>query len=317
MLSSSIIALFALSFVSVSAMNLLIDENRLKDAHSEINSLLAEEFETDDSKVDIEAAKEFLRNPDASSELVSASKLFAIMETLAGTTNRCSPQAVDLLRKNDLALFQRACKKSSKGECKTRVGNVLNHYADISAKQCPSFFADLFRQKVENYDPKKYEQVKDLTDSIISNQIIKNNRVEFGETKNWPLLAQQLDILRHPKTNDQWFYNFLCNRVEKADKNLAKYLVRMNNGGIGLKCLNEEKFKEIFEQYGIKPCKDYVETFGPEVFEPSIFLSKFHHDELADEEQYHENEVRYKLCKNLINNQGALLDRCMEEATLE
>lgn len=72
--------------------------------------------------------------------------------------------------------------------------------------------------------------------------------------------------------------------------------------------MDKAKLTEIVEGYGMKPCRDFVSTLGPDVFEPEVYLyiGSFNHLKLEDEEFYG-NWIRYNVCKIYLENEDKLL----------
>lgn len=298
-----------------------LDGHKLKDSFKEIDAQLIREVSSNDVRSNFKVAKDLLEHSSGSTDdIYSAYQLFVALMELDGQ-DRCDSTAISIIRQNELASCQTTADDSKildKSQCLGRVGKILLDIAEKSTRKCPKIYADLMRQKLNQFNPDLFIIVEDLTEHSIYIYMKRlNNEDGSNEANNLVELALNTDsIMQRTLENGIWFYCDLQATIKTyVDRSLAEYLKPIEDERTGKFSLNEEMFKELFEKHGMKPCRDYVEFFGEDVFEPATYLAKFQLiDSREIDEQYYKNWIRYNMCKGFTRNKQKLLVESMEEA---
>lgn len=96
----------------------------------------------------------------------------------------------------------------------------------------------------------------------------------------------------------------------------AKFLEPMDHNGSGIGIMKKDEFKEIYDEYALIPCQDFVESFGDLVEWLTItYLATINNDIILDDElqNFYINMIFYNVCKIWIKNYQLLLGGGIEE----
>lgn len=323
-----LISLLALSSINVIATEIDvsgINGEELKDAYSELNIRLVKDVPSADIEATMNAAKDFLsKNGDekkassigeniesGSPKLNEANKLFVALSQL-NDKNRCDAKAINVLKQNDQASGGRSHSILAKGECRKRVETVLLDYAAKAKKVCPRVHSYLMSEKLSTFNKRQFLYIHHLTDSTITSCL-----ADFKQA-NLPRKEGIIKLAFHKMLNrlTQDFYYHLWEVLDKFAPDQKEYLKPIDDESTGLKKLDEAKIKELFNEYGMEPCKAYVAAFGPDLYEPEIYLSTFGHEPLRGDEDFYLNWTRYNMCKVYIQNEAKLWQDVMFNADI-
>lgn len=318
------LSVLALAGINTSATNSIdvsrIDGASIKDAYKEMNIQLVRDVPPCDIEATMSKVKELLAK-EANGRAISsffkfltgqakvsqAYKLFGALSKLT-EGHRCDANAINILKQNDLASEGRAHANLSSGECRKRVENVLLHYVKLSIEECPQVHADLMRQNLANFDSRQWKYVRRLTEDEFSShwEDLMRHNVE----KRDALVQLALDTERFMFTElvqGTNLYHHLDTMLTQFDSEQKQFLKPVVDEATGLTKINESKIEELFQEYAMKPCRNYVKTFGPNIFEPEIYLASFKHEPLRGDEGFYSNWVRYNICKFYIAFERKLL----------
>lgn len=305
-----------------------INGEEIRSAYDEMNVKLVEEVPACDIQGTLDNVKAHLAEYSNTGISISISRLitgqsklhqaYVLFGALSQLTDghRCDANAINILRQNDLASGERAHSIPDKGECRKRVETVLLHYVNRSIRECPQKNADTMRQKLEHFDSDQFIQVDLLTKGVISNQVrILKNQISDRFTALVKLALKTEEIMRLALIHGFMFYSRLDSVIGRFAPEQKLYLRPINNEASGLAEVDKDKIKELFEEYAMKPCRNYVTILGPDVFEPEIYLSSFKHKPLKGDQEFYLNWIRYNTCKVYLDQETILLDAIIRSAS--
>lgn len=300
-------------------------------AYDEMNSQLVRAVPECDIDKTLKAAKEYLDTKDrgitssgiykfvtSQVQVSPAYKLFAALSQI-NDANRCDATSINIIKQNDWAILRKTpydLTDSGKSEekCRKRVELVLAHYLGKSVKECPRVHADLLKQMLKNYDQRQLDYVVHLTEDTISKYLSETTR--DGSSREDTLVQLAL-LTAYTMRSDLLSGEKFRNNLEKVLNKFAPPEAKDCLGeGTRFNIMNKGKIKKLFKEYGIKPCKNYVKFFGPEVFESEIYLSNYKPEPLAignpNREEFYLNWIRYNICSEYIAYEKKLLDEVIQ-----
>lgn len=315
----SLVALGGINVIATGEIDVSgINGKEIKDAYNDLNVQLVKDVPACGIDETMKAVKDYLsENVDrkstfSNSELTKGSpkvneayRLFGALSQL-DNGDRCDASAINILKQNDLASERRSHSNLGRRECRKRVETVLLHYATKSTQECPRVHADLMRQKLENFDQREFRYLDKLTERVISMYLDHFKQAGVNRADSVVKLAFHSEKMMSSLIQD--FRYRLEAVLDKFAPDQKKYLSPIDDESTGLVRIDEAKIEELFNEYGIGPCKNYVTTFGPDVFEPEIYLSSYKHEPVEGDEEFYLNWTRYNMCKVFIQNEKRLLE---------
>lgn len=292
------------------------DGSDLKVAYQLLNVQLARRVPNSDPDLNFKAAKELLQQPGNSNKLSSACELFLSMSQLSDD-NMCSPEAINILKQNDLASSERIHKRLDKHLSRTRVEKILLQIAARLAEECPRVYANLLERKLAEFNAERYSLLRELTDAIIWKHVVDiNSKTQDVGLTLYKLATQTAAFIENDLTDGNKFYYLVQKIVKSINEDRANFLELIDNTGNGIDIFDKDKLKEIYDKYALIPCRDFVETFGVLLERPTItYLASIYNELILDDKlhNFYINMISYNVCKIWIKNYQSLLESGIEE----
>lgn len=322
----SLTSIIALALTGISTRAEIIDVSQIRgdsliDAYKEMNAQLVRDFPACNTEATMNAVKGILAKEINGREISSlfksltgpakvsqAYKLFgALSQLIEG--HRCDANAINILKQNDLATEGRARKYLVTGaDCSKRVEGILLHYVRLSYRECPKVHADLMRQTLNNFDDRQFNHVHRLNEGKISKYLkdLRYDQIEGNEALVQLALNTRKIMLNDLTQGRNLYYN-LYGVLAQFEPEKKHYLKPIVDDRTGSSKIDGSKIGDLVEEQVMRPCRNYVEAFGTNIFEPEIYLASFNHKPLSDDQEFYLNWINYNICKVYVEFEQQLL----------
>lgn len=234
-------------------------------------------------------------------------KLFLALGTVLGNS-RCTEYSSHILDQLDRATKHQVRKQTQPGENLRRVEKILKHYIELHKNICQKVYSGKVRAKLETMQNKEAIERVNIATNLAINELTEDSRSASRAQKLYNAISRN-KLASQVKPEH---VILAMNTLARGDPE-EKFLRPANFKLIGKAGVRQNKYKELFSKYLIKPCTYYTRQLEREVFEPANFDLKTGIDFDEDLEQFYEVWLRHKLCKSLLDNNEHILARAFEQ----
>lgn len=272
--------------------------------YEELNRRLVGKTSSNDVQTNMEIVlasynKHQLNKSPLKSKTLRAEKLFLSMRYLDSDKKTCSSTGKAILEENKSAL-QKSSRKAYYDDYEfymgprtpeeRRIDGIYAHYLKNHATMCQQEYLKSFDTKLSSVDKERLQQVADICDDMVPEYSTGEVKTEVDRFFYFEKYDRGLSINIYGK--------LLELLDQKADH---KYLNVHKDEASGKNYFDRGGFERLFNKNIIEPCKYFFDLFGPDVFEPALFVLDYLHR--SDEDiVFFKNMARYGVCKTIIDN---------------
>lgn len=217
-------------------------------------------------------------------------RVLLALRTLVGA-NKCNYYSFRVLQQNARAI-QVDAKSIIENKDLTRVGKILAHYINQHVKECRRVYFRKFDEITKKFDPKANQKLNAIFESTIEiatsdkypNNLGKSQTERFYNAATYKFTGKFF-------TDLEGIYSALWEVIAKDLK-----VTPHKNKNSGYPMIRWDVFNRIFNDYIREPCAYLRREYGPDVFEPIGFDSKYDGRVQEDRPDFYEAWLRYKLC---------------------
>lgn len=283
-----------------------IDVDNLKYFHVDVgktefeklNDFLVERTDSTDPNVNFEIILEQLildykNKLPRDSRTIQVKQLFLSLGTLK-KENECCYYGYKIVSSNFKA-FGAKTGPGKNGTKMRRLDEILSHYIKRLIENCKRVYFKNFDQISKNgLDKVQIKRVDTLLDKAI-NSLTSDEQFKDHDTN-------YVERLYHVARKESDKCTLELSYIEAAIKESARkepdeVLRQIGGKRTGFLMINDDTlFEKLFNRYVKKPCQYFREQFGPDVFEPVNFFSKFSHELQYNRVDFYESWLKYQLC---------------------
>lgn len=290
--------------------------NSIEAAYSRLNDYLIENVDNEEISANLEAAFKYLKEQDGVKHLgvhsifsrtpVEDLKKFTALQQVIGDV-KCDDYEYEVILGNEAEVGLYALKEDQK--VVRRIDKVMLKIFIYHAEKCQDVYPKRYRAKREQFDKVALERVKDLTRVIMDfddhNDDFESSsrRSRFFYTSD-NLFSKYIRTL--PSIHLYSREGILRNALKASgmyDPNL-KYVSKFPDERTGKSIVHKEEIKRLVEEYIIKPCQNYVASFGPDLFIPARLDSRFYSKIDNIKSDYYLGWSIFMICQSLTKNEA-------------
>lgn len=219
----------------------------------------------------------------------------------------CTASSASVISANEAAISRAKTRRQSSRL--KRVEQIVHLFGQQHAELCGPFYLEHFEYLYSKVAERDLKIVESFARGIIDfdpNSDAKR-RLSAKELYSEFVVSQSYSLNDAMSMHQMYltmktFANKGCNpeakflrRVGELGKRSEKYLI------------NQEKFKRLFEDYLVTPCKNYVKQLGAGVFIPASLEARWR-DKLVSFKEYsfHLAWAQFEICSTLCKNEESL-----------
>lgn len=295
--------------------------------YEKINKYLVDKLEeNDNTKDNMESALEWLSSLEGNSfmngNLIKALKQFTSLTKIEGE-NMCTRNSYGILRKNDLATRGNAHKRITKLGAMRRVDKIVYEYSIQHAIDCFREYPRKFAIKRAQLDQTQLSYVEPLFDHIFQTILRPSSFLGIFSNPDRKKNVDPTEVVRDIRS---------LNRADVGEATLErmryyarndpdnKYLDFVNDDRSGKYIIRDDKVKELYEKYIVKPCEYYIEQLGFDILIPMRFDLQMlepedryllNNDQVID---FYTGYARFRACNLLVFQDRKALARQVVKA---
>lgn len=282
--------LYVFSLVASSCLFVAVES---KTKANKINQYLIEKCNTDDFGTNLAAAKELLVECQKKTStyfnnnaaLIKDLNTFISLEQINNGKIQCNGESFKILVANNELVGGNLDKKVQQSAAKflTRLESLVYTIMLKHAQTCAQIYG------------KRYEQAK--VSSGDESLIIKKAQEATKRTNSVTVVA----VPHMERLYAQWLHQDLVRLAKQANDPNAKFAFMVNIPATGKGSADNVKLELIMKKYIVQPCKDFVTTFGPDLFKPAQFDTLLKPDLMRN--YLRDGETVYYICRKVLDRQ--------------
>lgn len=230
-----------------------------------------------------------------------AEQLFLALRKLEELSS-CNRVGRTILRENNLAMNGRPTRELQfHGSVPRVIEKVFRESLKKHAQLCQNIYPATFKEKLSTIDGETLKRVADFADALVQHYVPNKS---LSEVKRLFLFIQNKPFIDG---------NYVSGQLEEMlkDKPELEAIQLQPNERLGKLELNNAEYERVYNEYIIEPCKYFVQTLGPDIFEPATFVKEFLE---ADENnlEYFQAWARYRVCEDALDAARSNLDEAKD-----
>lgn len=282
--------------------------------YNKINDYLVDATTSSDFKANMRLAEEWLDRERGrgvhlfkNKALVQALEQFTALEAVK---SRCDRYAHTVLWRNDQATLGEAGRSTSQmTQTPRRIASLVHHAAIHHAIDCSHVYRETFERLLEGGDKQSMAKVDIIMDAYRAS----NNSLFDVQAKHIkPSIVVQKIRSIGGKQTAQLAYQVI--KGQSMDHENSAYLGKVLDEKRGRRVVRMDKIKQMADEHLLKPCKYYVNTFGPDVFIPAIYEAELLNDAynplgFSEMNDFVSGWITYRVCELLVADADDLAQR--------
>lgn len=248
--------------------------------------------------------------------LVEALEQFTSLDLLSKGDKLCNRVGHNILLKNHKATKGRA--RISFPQPFKRIDLLVWKYSIEHAINCRDVYIDNFNKIFPTLEAAQMKSLGNFIDQLLRLRLHKTDYLyryyvlffypgdKGSDTSVNPVDIVQMSKSVRAKESTSIAYNVI--KISSADDPDHKYLKEVIDEKAGKLVIREDKIRELFQRYIIKPCQYYISKLGPDVFKPALYDVKMLDPEYRYTVEdgtydFHLGWIRFRLCDALVNKE--------------
>lgn len=285
-----------------------------KNEMDNLNDLLESHTDSEDPDTNLDVVlKEF--NSDIQKQVpynsspVQSKRLVLALRTLNGE-NECDYYSHEILLNNLMATGNRIRALSGSVSIR-RIDRILKHYVDKHVENCGQVYFDKFDELSKNLDPNLVDHIDEFLRNEV--EIRTSNKNPENAGKNYVEILYR-NASHGGSEKFRLDTSYIYNALKYFAKGDTSFLKPVKDGKSDALKVDKGKLSRLFQDHIAKPCNDYRQQLGPDVFEPVLFDKMFKdHQVRSDKPEFYRAWLMYRLC-NFFGEVSYTVDRLADYA---